>query len=84
MREECKRISEEIKQWILKIMKVLIQIIENKRGIKLVEHEMIYDQILLIGSCVKSDHYKDFYTSRTYLSLEREVQIKTEQLRTQL
>lgn len=35
MREECKRISEEIKQWILKIMKVLIQIIENKRGIKL-------------------------------------------------
>lgn len=29
------------------------------------------DQIKLIGVCVKSDHYKDFYEAKSYLALDR-------------
>lgn len=35
----------------------------------------------LIGSCIKSDHFKDFYNAKSYIQLEREVFIKTEAIK---
>jgi hypothetical protein len=33
-------------------------------------------QINLIGGCIKSDHFKDFYNAKSYLQLDREINIK--------
>ena len=60
------------------MLKVFTKLLQNKRRKKLTEHFLISDQLRLIGSCVKTDHYKDFYQAKSYLSLEREVLIKTE------
>lgn len=44
-------------------------------------NDIMADQFKLIGSCIKSDHFKDFYNSKSYLQLEREVFIKTQVIR---
>ena len=49
-----------------------------KRKKKTIELSLINDQLKLIGSCVKSEHFKDFYSAKSYISLEREVKIKTQ------
>ena len=38
----------------------------------------------LIGSCIKSDHFKDFYNAKSYIQLEREVTIKTENIKEEI
>lgn len=54
---------------------------ENKRILKLYTNQMVADQLKLIGVCVKSENYKDFYEAKSYLSLEREIDIKTQEWR---
>lgn len=50
-------------------MKILAKTLQNKRKIKIMEHCLVSDQLRLIGSCVKTEHYKDFYQAKSYLSL---------------
>lgn len=38
----------------------------------------------MIGSCIKSDHFKDFYSAKSYLQLEREIAIKTETIKEEI
>ena len=45
---------------------------------------MIAYQFKLIGSCIKSDHFKDFYNAKSYLQLAREIKIKTQQVREEI
>jgi hypothetical protein len=34
-------------------------------------------QLQLVGNCIKSDNFKLFYSSKVYLSLPRQLSIKT-------
>ncbi len=38
-----------------------MRMLENKRVMKLSENQILADQIKLIGNCVKSENYKQFY-----------------------
>lgn len=33
------------------------------------KNELIAYEVKLIGSCIKSDHFKDFYNAKSYLQL---------------
>ena len=48
-----------------------------KKALISIQHTNIAHQVSSIGSCVKSDHFKDFYEAKSYLSLQREIEIKT-------
>jgi len=48
------------------------------------KNEFLACQIKLIGSCIKSDHFKDFYNAKSYIQLEREVTIKTENIKEEI
>jgi hypothetical protein len=52
--------------------------IKEKRAFKFTQNLLIAHEIKLIGNCVKSDHFKDFYNAKSYLSLGREISIKTQ------
>lgn len=45
---------------------------------------MIAYQFKLIGGCIKSDHFKDFYNAKSYLQLGREIKIKTQAVREEI
>ena len=66
-----------IKKWNSTTSRVLMKILQNKRKINIIQHKFLSDQVRLIGSCVKTDHYKDFYQAKSYLPLEREILIKS-------
>jgi hypothetical protein len=61
--------------------KIYSRAMDNKRVLKLYSNQIIADQLKLIGVCVKSENYKDFYNTKSYLSLEREMEIKTQDWR---
>lgn len=67
--------------WIQIYKKIYSRTMENKRILKLYTNQMVADQLKLIGVCVKSENYKDFYEAKSYLSLEREIDIKTQEWR---
>lgn len=70
-------IIDNLLEWNQGYKKTYSKLFENKRRTKFAENQIISDQFKLIGVCVKSDHYKDFYDAKSYLALEREVAIKT-------
>jgi hypothetical protein len=44
-----------------------------KKDYKYLQNLIIAYQIQLIGNCIKSDNFKDFYTSKIYLALPRQL-----------
>lgn len=56
-------------RWIQSYKRIFNKMMENKRDLRIVENQNIADQIKLIGVCVKSEHYKDFYEAKSYITL---------------
>ena len=50
---------------------IFLKLISLKRTLKCCQHSNVANALKLVGACVKSDHFKDFYTAKTYLTLER-------------
>jgi hypothetical protein len=50
----------------------------EKLQLVFMKNELIAYEMKLIGSCIKSDHFKDFYNAKSYIQLEREVSIKAQ------
>ncbi len=54
---------------------------KQKVQLQFLKNELVADEIKLIGGCIKSDHFKDFYHAKSYIQLEREVNIKTQSIK---
>jgi len=61
MKDKNRNIIVECLDWICSYRRLFIRMFENKRVMKLAENQILADQIKLIGNCVKSENYKQFY-----------------------
>ena len=52
---------------------ILSEYISIKRNLKYSQNLFAGYQLQLIGNCIKSDNFKDFYTSKSFLSLPRQI-----------
>lgn len=75
--KKCKSVIREFRRAINASMKEKVELIFLK-------NELMAHAVKLIGSCIKSDHFKDFYNAKSYIQLEREVSIKTESIKEEI
>lgn len=66
---------------IKQLGETMLKILSNRIKIGLYNYACFSERRDLIGKCVKSENLKEFYNAKTYQSLYREVDIKTEQSR---
>ena len=45
--------------------------IRLKIQLSFMKNELMTYEMRLIGGCIKSDHFKDFYNAKSYIQLER-------------
>ena len=69
LKESSSLFLEEVHRQIFKFKKLYSKELDVKRRKKTIELSLINDQLKLIGSCVKSEHFKDFYSAKSYISL---------------
>lgn len=67
--ERVNQLCDKIKSFT----KLAVKLVFAKASLHLLITEMVANQLAFIGGCVKSDHFKDFYSSRSYLLLSREI-----------
>ena len=81
LKGKCTLFIDDSLSQILKFKKLYGRECDLKRRIRTTENILICDELSLIGGCVKSEHFKDFYNAKSYISLEREVLIKTQPIK---
>ena len=59
--------------WIGEYKSIILQYIKYKKDYKYLQNIMVAYQLQLIGNCIKSDNFKDFYASKIYLALPRQL-----------
>ena len=62
--KKCKSILKELR-------KSIGSATHHKLQLLLMKNELIAFEMRLIGNCIKSDHFKDFYLAKSYLQLDR-------------
>ena len=68
--KRCKTVMKELRKSISGAIRLKIQL-------SFMKNELMTYEMRLIGGCIKSDHFKDFYNAKSYIQLEREVSITT-------
>jgi len=52
---------------------VIIEYLRLKKQLKYSQNLLTAYELQLIGKCIKSDNFKDFYTFKSYIELSRQV-----------
>ena len=68
--KRCKNVMKELRKAISGAIRLKIQL-------SFMKNELMTYEMRLIGGCIKSDHFKDFYNAKSYIQLDREVSITT-------
>ena len=71
--KESKKIISDIKL----NKNIISEYLDQKKNLIYNQNIFTAYEFQLIGNCIKSDNFKDFYTSKSYLALPRQIQIKT-------